>query len=184
MSESSREHLRFAAEHAGDHPARCAVLTVSDTRTPETDKGGPLIARLLSDSGHQVAGQAIVPDEPAAISDQLQRWVADPDIRAIITTGGTGISPRDSTIEIARALLTIEIEGFGELFRVLSFQQVKAAAMLSRALAGLVIREPEAGGDTFIFALPGSVNAIETAMSNLILPQLPHLIWERSKRNR
>lgn len=132
-------------------------------------------------AGHIAAECTIVRDEPAEITAQLERWLADPSIDAILTTGGTGIAKRDTTIEVVRRLLTVELEGFGELFRMLSYEQVKAAAMMSRAVAGLVIREPVRGGDTFIFAMPGSPNAVETAMSKLIAPQLAHMVWERRK---
>ena len=99
----------------------------------------------------------------------------------ILTTGGTGIAKRDGTIDVVRRLLTIELEGFGELFRMLSFQQVQAAAMMSRAAGGLVIREPSRGGDTLLFSMPGSPNAVELAMSQLRAPQLAHLVWERKR---
>ncbi|MFB3138591.1 MAG: molybdenum cofactor biosynthesis protein B, partial [Phycisphaerales bacterium] len=93
----------------------------------------------------------------------------------------TGISTRDTTIEVVRRLLTVELEGFGELFRMLSYQQVQAAAMLSRAVGGLVVRDPQAGGGTFIFALPGSTDAVELAVGELIGPQLAHLVWQRGQ---
>ena len=162
-------------------PVRCAVLTVSDTRTAETDRGGPLIRRFLADAGHEIVEQAICKDEPAQIGARLDAWIADPRVQTVVTTGGTGIAKRDSTIEVVRSRLAVELEGFGELFRMLSWQEVGAAAMLSRATAGLVMRVPDQGGDTFLFALPGSTNAIETAMKNLVAPELSHLVWERKK---
>lgn len=177
----SAAHEELAADMARRQPVRCAVLTVSDTRTAATDEGGPLVARLLEQASCQVVARAIVKDEPSAIAAQLEPWLADGGIDAILTTGGTGIAKRDTTIEVVRRLLTHELEGFGELFRMLSYPQVKAAAMLSRAVGGLVARDPQQGGDTFLFAMPGSLNAIETAMTNLIAPQLPHLVWERRK---
>lgn len=181
MNGSYEEHLRKASEHSDAAPARCAILTVSDTRTPETDTGGSLIETLLIDAGFHVVARELVADQPAVISGLARRWIEDSQIQAIITTGGTGIARRDSTVDVVRSLLDVEIEGFGELFRMLSYQEVKAAAMLSRAVAGLVIRPAESGGDTLVFSLPGSINAIETAMNNLILPQLAHLVWERWK---
>ncbi|MHC4415449.1 MAG: MogA/MoaB family molybdenum cofactor biosynthesis protein [Planctomycetota bacterium] len=181
MSSSFADHERRAAAHARAQPVRCAVLTISDSRTPETDESGPLIERLLAESGHQVAARALVSDEPELIDRQLEAWLADRGIQAILTTGGTGLAARDTTVEVVRRLFAVELEGFGELFRMLSYQQVKAAAMLSRAVAGLVVREPAAGGETFIFALPGSADAVETALTNLIGPQLAHLVWERRK---
>jgi molybdenum cofactor biosynthesis protein B len=177
----SASHEDLAAEMVRRQPVRCAVLTVSDTRTAETDEGGPLVVRMLEQAGCQVVSRAIVKDEPSAIAAQLEKWLADCGIDAILTTGGTGIAKRDTTIEVVRRLLTHELEGFGELFRLLSYQQVKAAAMLSRAVGGLVACDPQRSGDTFLFAMPGSLNAIETAMTNLICPQLAHLVWERRK---
>lgn len=173
------EHQQRATAFAHNNPVRCAVLTVSDTRTAETDRGGPLIRQLLTEAGHTIVHHRIVPDEPPAIAHQVQVWLADPRVQVILTTGGTGVAPRDTTIEVVRRLLTVEIEGFGELFRMLSYRDIKAAAMLSRAVAGLVAREAEAGGDTFVFAMPGSTDAVETAVSQLIVPQLAHLIWQR-----
>lgn len=180
-SSASSAHQADAAKLARDRPVRCAILTVSDTRTLQTDTGGPLIEKFLVQAGHQCAAKAIVRDEPKAIEAQLQNWLGDREIHAILTTGGTGIARRDTTIEVVKRLLSVELEGFGELFRMLSYEQVKAAAMMSRAVAGLVIRDADHGGETFIFAMPGSPNAVETAMSNLIAPQLAHLVWERSR---
>ncbi|MFG0328380.1 MAG: molybdenum cofactor biosynthesis protein B [Phycisphaerales bacterium] len=177
MSQSTNEHR---AEAAGD-AVGCAVLTISDTRTAETDKGGPLIRRLLEEAGHAVVDHAICRDEPAAISAQLDRWLAHLEVQAILTTGGTGIAKRDGTIRIVEDKLSVKLDGFGELFRMLSYDEVGAAAMLSRAVGGLVAQEDDNGGDTFIFAMPGSTNAIETAMRKLIAPELSHLVWERKK---
>jgi molybdenum cofactor biosynthesis protein B len=186
-SESSTDHQEQARKLANQQPVRCAVLTVSDTRTPHNDAGGPLIEQHLARGGHQCVARSIVPDEPAAIDGQLRIWLNDPTIHAILITGGTGVSQRDTTIEVVRRLIRVELEGFGELFRMLSYQQVKGAAMLSRAVGGLALRSaPVAGGagpahGTFIFAMPGSPNAVETAMANLIAPQLAHLVWERKR---
>ncbi len=155
------------------------MLTVSDTRTAETDRGGPLIAQLLTAAGHIVVDRAICRDEPGEIASRLDEWISQQRVQAILTTGGTGIAKRDSTIDIVAARLTHRLDGFGELFRMLSYNEVGAAAMLSRAIAGLAMRD--GAGDTFIFAMPGSVNAIETAMKNLIVPELSHLVWERKK---
>jgi molybdenum cofactor biosynthesis protein B len=181
MNQSSQEHQRQAADHVREQPVRCAVLTVSDTRTMETDTGGALICRCLEDAGHETIVRRITPDDPGVIRAQLDDWLAEVRLHAILTTGGTGIAKRDNTIDVIRRLLTIELDGFGELFRMLSYAEVQAAAMLSRATAGVVIREPDAGGDTLLFAMPGSTNAIKTAMVKLIVPQLPHLVWERQK---
>ena len=190
MSESSQQHQDHAAKHVRKNPVRCAVLTVSDTRTMENDKGGALIVQHLQIAGHIAAARAIVKDDAAQIRSQIETWLDDSAIHAILTTGGTGIAKRDSTIEVVRDLLTIELEGYGELFRMLSYEQVKAAAMMSRAVGGLVIRSvaPREGAnsnasnrETFIFAMPGSPNAVELAMNKLIVPQLPHLVWERNR---
>lgn len=176
---SAHEHQQQATAFARSNPVRCAVLTVSDTRTAQTDRSGPLIRRLLTEAGHAIVHHRIVPDEPPAIAHQIEAWLADARVQVILTTGGTGIAPRDTAIEVVRRLLTVELEGFGELFRMLSYRDIKAAAMLSRAVAGLVAKEAEAGGDTFIFAMPGSTDAVETAVGQLIVPQLAHLIWQR-----
>ena len=180
MSASSDQHERRAARQGRDQPVRCAVLTVSDTRDPDSDEGGALVGRLLAGHGHDVVARDLVPDEPRLIAARLEQWLGHQQIQAVLTTGGTGISPRDNTIEVVRGLLTMEIEGFGELFRMLSFPKVKAAAMLSRAVGGLVARDADDGGDTFLFAMPGSADAVETAVGELIAPQLAHLVWLRS----
>ena len=178
---SNLSHQAAAAVQAADQPVCCAVLTISDTRTAETDRGGPLIRTMLTEAGHKVLEHSIVRDDLPAIAEQLDRWLTRDDLHAILTTGGTGIAPRDTTIEVVRSRLTRELEGFGELFRMLSWEQVRASAMLSRAVAGLVVRPSGEGGDTFVFSMPGSTNAIETAMKNLIVPELAHLVWERSR---
>jgi molybdenum cofactor biosynthesis protein B len=179
MTSSSPEHQRQAADAAGHDPVRCAVLTVSDTRTPKTDRSGPLAEEILSAHGHVTVERAIVRDEPDAIAAQLETWLGDQQIQVILTTGGTGIARRDTTIEVVRKLVAVEIDGFGELFRMLSYRDIAAAAMLSRAVAGLVCRKPDGGGDTFLFAIPGSTDAVRTATADLIAPQLAHLVWHR-----
>jgi hypothetical protein len=141
-------------------------------------------------NAHSTAGSGRTPALPSERSSgtnlthcasRSRRGRATPSIDAIISTGGTGIARRDSTIDVVRSMLTHELDGFGELFRMLSYEQVGPAAMLSRAVGGLVMRDPAHGGDTFLFAVPGSVNAVETAVSKLIAPQLAHLVWERRK---
>ncbi|MCH9651813.1 MAG: MogA/MoaB family molybdenum cofactor biosynthesis protein [Deltaproteobacteria bacterium] len=154
--------------------ATCGVLTVSDSRTRETDTGGQLISKELEAAGHAVVVRDIVPDDPAEIDGLLRRWLDRDDLQVVLTTGGTGISSRDTTIEVVASLLDKQLTGFGELFRMLSFEQVGSAAMLSRALAGL-------SGETFLFAMPGSPKAVGLALHRLILPELPHLLWERSR---
>jgi len=157
------------------------VLTISDSRTVRTDESGPLIERILTAAGHLAVDRALIEDEPQAIEAALNRWLADAGIQVILTTGGTGISVRDTTIEVVRRLLTVELEGFGELFRLLSFEEVKSAAMLSRAVGGLVVRERADGGETFVFSMPGSPGAVATAMTNLIGPELEHLLALRER---
>src|SRR5438552_7870377 len=148
MSRSSAQHQAHAASRARERPVRCAVLTVSDSRTLDNDQGGALIVTHLESAGHIAAARTIVPDEATQIRAQIEQWLGAPAIDAILTTGGTGIARRDSTIEVVRSLLTAELEGFGELFRMLSYQQVGAAAMLSRALAGLATRRNNAGAES------------------------------------
>ncbi|MAE63786.1 MAG: molybdenum cofactor biosynthesis protein [Phycisphaeraceae bacterium] len=170
MSGPADEHRKLAAGQV----ARCAVLTVSDTRTRETDQGGRLVIDHLERAGHSVKDYEIVRDEPDEIRSRLEKWLAPADLEVVFTTGGTGIARRDTTIEVVRSLLDRELEGFGELFRMLSFDDIGAAAMLSRAVAGLA-------GETLLFAMPGSSGAVELAMSRLIVPELSHLVWERRK---
>lgn len=178
---SAPTHVAAASELARREPVRCVVLTVSDTRTADTDLGGNTVVHFVESAGHAVIERAIVRDEPGDVRAALERWIADPRAQAILCTGGTGIGRRDGTVEVVRALLTVELDGFGELFRVLSYEAVGSPAMLSRAVAGLVVRGADAGGDTLLFAMPGSVNAVETAMSRLIAPELAHLVWERRR---
>lgn len=179
MSDSTQQHRDAAAEQI--EPVACAVLTVSDTRTEETDTGGALIRDRLTEAGHRVVAHAICKDEPTQIRAQLESWLTRSDLHAILTTGGTGIARRDTTIEVVESLLTVPLQGFGELFRMLSWDEVGAAAMLSRATAGLVVRDATAGDDTLIFSMPGSRNAVKTAMEKLIVPELAHLVWERRR---
>jgi molybdenum cofactor biosynthesis protein B len=162
--------------HRREAPRRVptAVLTVSDTRTLETDSSGALIRRLLVGAGHAVVEHAIVPDEPARIRRRVRAWSRDPRIRAIIITGGTGISPRDRTLEAVEDLLEKTLTGFGEIFRMLSYAEVGSAAILSRAVAGTY-------RGRILFSLPGSEKAVALAMGKIILPELGHLALEVSK---
>ncbi|EHP0702472.1 molybdenum cofactor biosynthesis protein MoaB [Staphylococcus pseudintermedius] len=159
-----------------ERPIRCAVLTVSDTRTTETDKGGQSVQTLLQTADFEVEIQhyMIVKDELTAIQSTVQQWLTG-DVDVIVTTGGTGIAPRDVTIEAVTPLLDKEIEGFGELFRYLSFtEDVGTRALLSRAVAGTAKR-------TLIFCLPGSTGAVKLALNRLVLPELTHLVYEMNK---
>lgn len=146
-----------------------SVLTISDTRTIETDSSGKLIVSGLSSAGHQKVEHCIVKDDSKDIVDTLTRLSSD--CQLIITTGGTGVSRRDNTIDALLPIFEIEIPGFGELFRILSYEEVGAAAILSRATAGIF-------NQTAIFCLPGSTNAVNLALDKIILPEIQHLLWE------
>ena len=163
-------------EHRRQAPRRIsvAVLTISDTRSEKTDLSGRLIRRRLVDGGHEVARYRIVPDDPALIRRVVREWSRSRAVEAMILTGGTGISPRDGTIESVEQLLSRKLEGFGEIFRFLSYRQVGSAAFLSRALAGVCGGKP-------LFSLPGSERAVRLAMDRLILPELGHLIQQLRK---
>jgi molybdopterin adenylyltransferase len=146
-------------------PLNIAILTVSDTRTEADDTSGGYLAKAIGETGHRVAEKRIVPDDIYRIRAEVSRWIADPDVNAVITTGGTGITGRDGTPEAVSPLLDKEIEGFGELFRAISFQQIRTSSLQSRAVAGVA-------NATFIFCLPGSSGACRTAWEELIREQL------------
>ena len=148
---------------------RCFVLTISDTRTETTDASGSAIVELLTGAGHVISGRRIVRDDPAEVRDTLLKNLAATDV--VITTGGTGITARDSTYEALSALLDKRLDGFGELFRMLSYAEIGAAAMLSRAVGGSI-------GSTAVFSLPGSEHAVRLAMTRLILPEVGHVVRE------
>lgn len=167
---SGAHHHRRAAARS----VATVVITVSDTRTLETDKGGALVAELLTREGHPIVSREITPDDPGAIAEALEKALAREDTRAVILTGGTGIAPRDVTPDAVEPLLDRVIPGFGELFRRLSFDEIGSAALLSRALAGI-----RAG--RVVFVLPGSRGAVELAMQQLILPELGHMAAEATK---
>jgi molybdopterin adenylyltransferase len=160
-------------EHKASAPASvgCFVLTISDSKTPETDTSGALIRELVTAAGHRVTGHAIVKDEPEQVAAVIRSGCAAPSVEAFILTGGTGITSRDSTYEAIEALLDKRLSGFGELFRMLSYEEVGAAAMLSRAQGGVV-------QGRVLFSLPGSPNACRLALEKLIIPELPHLLRE------
>ncbi len=169
QSQSTEEH-RAAAQDA----VNFAVLTVSDTRTPEDDASGRLIREHLGFRGHNLIAAEIVPDDAGRIRATLEAWVGDESIDAIIVNGGTGIAGRDVTYPTISALIEKQMPGFGELFRMLSWQEVGAASMLSRATAGVT-------GNTVIFSLPGSANAVRLALEKLIGPELGHVVLEIKK---
>jgi molybdenum cofactor biosynthesis protein B len=160
-------------EHKANAPASvgCFVLTISDSKTPETDTSGALIRELVTAAGHRVTGHAIVKDEPEQVAAVIRSGCAAPSVEAFILTGGTGITSRDSTYEAIEALLDKRLSGFGELFRMLSYEEVGAAAMLSRAQGGVV-------QGRVLISLPGSPNACRLALEKLIIPELPHLLRE------
>jgi len=171
MSQSAQEHRAAASSSS----LGLGVMSVSDTRTLETDASGILIVSLAQGGGHRIVERVIVPDEPDRMRPILEAWSANPAIDAILVTGGTGISPRDQTYETVSDLLTKPLPGFGELFRMLSFAQVGAAAMLSRAVGGLIHETP-------ILVMPGSRAAVELAMTRIILHEIRHLVREARKR--
>lgn len=148
----------------------CSVLTVSDTRTPDTDSTGSLIRDLLTRAGHVCRDYVICPDEPADVVQNVARWCDDRDCSCVVVNGGTGLSTRDFTYEAIATLIERPIDGFGELFRSLCFEDIGPAAMLSRAQAGV-------RNSTAIFSLPGSPAAARLGMERLILPTLGHLVW-------
>jgi molybdenum cofactor biosynthesis protein B len=164
------------AEHKARAPKSvcCFIVTVSDTRTASTDRSGDAIAGLLTGAGHTVAGRALVKDEPELVRGAIERQLAHPEVQVIITTGGTGITSRDTTYEAVMALLQKRLDGFGELFRMLSYEQIGAAAMMSRACAGLV-------AGRIVIALPGSEAAVRLAMEKLVIPELGHLVQQASR---
>ena len=163
-------------EHRSQAPAslNLAVLTVSDSRTLETDTSGALIVALAEEAGHRVIARAIVADEHDRIRPLLLQYATTPELHAILVTGGTGISPRDQTFETVSALLSKPLPGYGELFRMLSYAEIGPACMLSRAVAGLI-------GAVAILVMPGSRAAVQLAMTRIILPELPHLVREARK---
>ncbi|CAN5280543.1 MogA/MoaB family molybdenum cofactor biosynthesis protein [soil metagenome] len=173
MTSPSTEQHRAAARDIP--PVRAAVLTISDTRTMETDTSGRYILDALGLAGHLIATYEILKDEPALIRDRVHALASGGGVDVILTNGGTGIAPRDGTFEAVSGLLDKTLPGFGEIFRMLSWQEVGPAAMLSRATAGL-------HGQTLIFTMPGSSNAVQLAMTKLILPELGHLVWEMKKK--
>lgn len=164
------------SEHRASAPEalRIAVLTVSDTRTIETDTSGAMIVMLLEEAGHEVIERAIVPDEPDRMAPLLRSWSERDNIHAALLTGGTGISPRDQTYETVSALLTKPLPGYGELFRMLSYAEIGPATILSRAVGGLM-------GRLVVLGMPGSRAAVTLAMTKIILPELRHLVGEARK---
>ncbi len=162
--------------HEPDAPlhARVGWLTVSDTRTEADDRSGDLAVERIQAAGHRVVVRAIVPDEPARVRERVLQWLESKDVQLVLVCGGTGVSARDQTYEALSELFDLRLDGFGELFRMLSYQQVASRSMLSRATAGI------AGGKP-VFLMPGSTKAVELALTRLILPEIPHLLTELAK---
>lgn len=149
----------------------CAVITVSDTRTEETDRSGQLIQQLVRDAGHTVEIYRIIKDEPIQIQTQLTELSQVSELKAVIFNGGTGIAPRDTTYDALEKLLEKTLPGFGELFRTLSYQEIGSRAIASRAVAGIYQQK-------LVFSIPGSTNAVKLAVQQLILPELIHLVTQ------
>lgn len=154
-----------------------AVITLSDTRSDLTDESGKFIKNALADAGHTVPVYRVLKEDRVKIKTTLQDCLSDPEVNVIVTNGGTGIASRDSTIEVMASLLEKQLDGFGELFRMLSYQEIGPAAMMSRALGGIA-------KNRVLFAIPGSTNAVRLAMEKLILPQAGHVYWELNKHLR
>lgn len=146
-------------------PLNVAVLTISDTRTLDTDTSGAFLASALTAAGHQLCARKLVKDDPYRIRAEVAAWIADPEVQVVLATGGTGFTGRDSTPEAIRPLLDKEMPGFGEIFRNLSFAEIKTSSLQSRAFAGLANR-------TFVFGLPGSTGACRTAWEQILRAQL------------
>ncbi len=174
MSEPEPSSPAHAHRRHAPRSVPSAVITVSDTRTPDTDTGGQRVVELLAAAGHPVPVRAIVKDEAAAIAAELRAALERADVSAVILTGGTGVAPRDVTPDSVEPLLERVLPGFGELFRALSYQEIGSAALLSRALAGIAAGK-------LVFVIPGSRGAVQLAMERLILPELGHLAAEMVK---
>lgn len=169
MSQSVHDHREAAPDYV-----RLAIVTISDTRTSENDTGGDTIQELMTEAGHEVVERRIVRDEVPEIQTTLTNLLVRSDVDAVITTGGTGISARDTTYEVVERMIDKKLDGFGEIFRVLSYEEVGAAAMLSRAVAGAV-------GNKFVACLPGSRNAVRLAVEKLLVPEMAHVVFELRK---
>ena len=169
MNTTPDQHKAGAPDSLG-----CAVVTVSDTRTLATDTGGEEVVQRLQAAGHRIVAREIIPDEPSKMTPLLEELRGDPRVHAVLMTGGTGISSRDQTFETVTRLLTKPLPGYGELFRWLSYSEIGAATMLSRATGGLM-------DDTLLLTMPGSRAAVELAMEKIILPELGHLVRESRK---
>lgn len=168
--------MNSVEEHRSQSPesVSCMIVTVSDTRTPENDKSGQLMRKLLEESGYTVIKHIIIQDEYDDIRELIYNGSSQSEVQAILLTGGTGISGRDRTYEAVSSLLDKELQGFGEIFRYLSYTEIGPAAILSRAIGGTI-------GNTAVFSMPGSVNAVRLAMERILLPELRHVVREINK---
>jgi molybdopterin adenylyltransferase len=168
--------MAYTEHHAAAEAlvARCAIVTLSDTRTEENDRSGAMARRLIESADHLVTHYQIIPDDPGELETLLEMLLDTTDVDAILTNGGTGISRRDQTIDVIERMIQIPLPGFGELFRMLSWEQIGSGAMLSRAVGGVARGK-------LLFAMPGSTAAVELAMTKLILPEIGHLIFELRK---
>jgi molybdopterin adenylyltransferase len=165
---SHKDHEAWAAEQTS--AIRCGLITISDTRTIENDTSGALMRSMLQEAGHTIGEYIVVKDEPRQIVEYVHAFNAT-GCKVMITSGGTGIARRDSTFEAIDSLLEKRLPGFGEIFRMLSYTEIGAAAMLSRATAGTY-------RNSLIFCLPGSTAAVRLALEKLVIPQLAHVVWE------
>jgi molybdopterin adenylyltransferase len=168
MSDSSKLH-KTAAKQKG--PVCVAIVTVSDTRTPETDKNALYLRPAIEAAGHIVSAYRLIKDEPDQVAAVLNELCADGKTQVLLWNGGTGVSPRDTTFDVLSRMLDKTLPGFGEIFRTLSYNEIGPAAMLSRATAGVAKGK-------IVFSTPGSPNAVKLAWEKLILPELEHLAWE------
>ncbi|MCC7084255.1 MAG: MogA/MoaB family molybdenum cofactor biosynthesis protein [Pirellulales bacterium] len=169
MSISTQQHRAEAPQ-----VVTAAVITISDTRTKDNDTSGAKIVDTMTTAGHKILAWEIVPDEPARIKPLIEKFREAPELDVILITGGTGIGSRDQTFETISGLLDKTLPGFGEIFRVLSYEEIGPAAMLSRAVGGLV-------GRTILLSMPGSTAAVRLAMEKLVVPEIGHLVREARK---
>ncbi len=170
------DHDARARTAAAARPIPLAIVTVSDTRTLATDTGGDAACRIATDAGFRVVDRRLVRDEPRELAAALDELAGATDLDAIVLTGGTGLGPRDGTVEVVRPRLRLELPGFGEHVRALGRRDVGAASLLSRAIAG--VTDADDGRGVLVFAIPGSLRAVESVMREIVVPVLPHAVWE------
>jgi molybdenum cofactor biosynthesis protein B len=176
MASVERTRIMGYREHKEKSPrsVTCAVLTISDSRTEQDDESGKLLREKLSQNGHKVLAYAILKNDAVAIRRKIEELLKLADLQVIITSGGTGISHRDITIEIISPILNKKLDGFGELFRFLTYQEIGTGSMMSRAMAGVV-------GGKVIICLPGSLGAVTLALDKIILPEIGHMVREATR---